>query len=236
MTRHGPLAGFGIGMLALDTRHRLVPGNLQHAASFPFPILYHLVCDIPVRALMRGDPDAAQPIVAGARALEAQGVRAIVGACGSFANYQTTVAAAVRVPVYLSILLEVPLLLRVLPPERALGILFASTATFTERVRQECGIDTVERIVALGADAVPAFQPILSQTGELDEPALERGLVALAERALAEHPRIGAWLLQCSDLPPYAPAITRATELPVFDMVGLIHRIHAALAPRPYVT
>jgi hypothetical protein len=234
MTSHGPTAGFSIGMLVLDTKHRLSPGNLQNAASFSFPILYHVVRDISGPALMHGDPAAAEPIVAGARILESQGVQAIVGACGSFANYQTVVAGAVKIPVFMSILLEVPLLLRTLPPKRALGIVFAKTVTFTERVRHECGIQSTERIVALGADGISAFQTILAQRGEFDDAELQAGLVTLIERSLAEHPHIGAWLLQCSDLPPYAHAIARATGLPVFDMIGLIHRIHAALSPRAY--
>jgi hypothetical protein len=42
------------------------------------------------------------------------------------------------------------------------------------------------------------------------------------------------WLIQCSDLPPYAAAIQRATGLPVFDMVTLIDHVRAALKRRPF--
>jgi hypothetical protein len=231
----GPFAGFPIGILALETRHHLVAGNVQHAGSFAFPVFYGIVRDVSGPALMRGDPDAAEPIVRGAMALEAAGVEAIVGACGSFANYQLEVASAVDVPVFMSILLEVPLLLRALPAARQLGIIFASTGTFTDRVRRQCGIEDSDRIVAIGADAVSAFQPILAQEGKLDDASLRAGLVDLVAATLRAHPAIGAWLLQCSDLPPYAAAIQRATGRPVFDMVTLIRHVHDVVRRVPFI-
>jgi hypothetical protein len=232
--RNVPMAGFPIGILALNTRHRLVVGNVQHAGSFTFPVIYEIVKDVSAPALMRGDPEAVDPIIRGAMALEALGVRAIVGACGSFANYQLDVANAVHVPVFLSILLEVPLLLRALPAAQRLGIIFATTASFTERVRRQCGIEEEDRIVAIGADSIDAFRPILSQGGTLNSPILRDEVVDLACATMRAHPEIGAWLLQCSDLPPYADAIRRATDRPVFDMVALIRHVHDALCRGPF--
>jgi Asp/Glu/hydantoin racemase len=226
--KRGGLAGFHVGILVLDTVHELVLGNVQHARSFDFPVLYEVVRGVSWAALMQGDQSARDIIVERARALEGAGVDVVVGACGSFANYQAEVAAAVNVPVFLSILLEVPLLLRALPRERQLGILFASTTSFTDRVREQCGIAQTDRIVAIGADALPAFRPIAEQAGVLDDLGLRDSLVELVRASLRDHPRIGAWLLQCSDLPPYAAAIQRATGLPVFDMVTLIRHLHEA--------
>ena len=230
----GPQAGFSIGILTLDTCHPLVPGNVQNAATFQYPVRYETVRGVSAKALMSGDPAAAAAIILAARALEAAGVEAILGACGSFANYQSHVAAAVSVPVFMSILLEVPLLLRALPIERELGIVFASTSSWTDQVKAECGILHDARIVAIGADEIPAFAAILTQRGELNEAALVEGLVELTCNTMRAHPAIGMWLIQCSDLPPYAAAIQRATGLPVFDMVTLIDHVRAALKRRPF--
>jgi hypothetical protein len=229
------VAGVDIGILCLDTVHQLAPGNVQNATSFGFPVRYEIVRDVSGPALMRGDRSAAAPVVDAARALEAAGVRVIVGACGSLAYFQSAVASAVQIPVFLSIMLEVPILLRALPTDRRLGVIFASTDSFTPRVREECGIVDSTRIVAIGADQVPAFRAILRQERDIDSPALEAGLVALAQETMGNHPEIGTWLLQCSDLPPYAAAIQRATGLPVFDMVTMIRHLHDALSRRPFL-
>jgi len=228
------VAGVEVGVLTLDTRHVLVPGNVQHARSFEFPVRYEVVKGVAGAALMAGEPGAARAIITGARNLEAMGVSVIVGACGSFANYQAQVAAEVAIPVFMSILLEVPLLLRGLPPSRKLGIIFASTATFTDEVRDQCDIRESSRIVAIGADRIDAFGANLRQSSELDSRALETGLVQLCEATLDKEPSLGAWLLQCSDLPPYASAIHKATQLPVFDMVSFINHVHSACGPRAF--
>jgi hypothetical protein len=231
-----PCAGFSVGILCLDTRHQLVPGNVQHAESFDFPVLYEVVKGVSGPALMRGDPAAAGAIIRHAKTLQESGVDVIVGACGSFAFYQQAVSAEIRVPVVLSILLEVPLLLRALPPKRKLGIIFASVSSFTAEVCKQCDISDLTRILPLGADSLPEFQPILQQRPTFDSGALEAALATFTRQTAVEHPEVGMWLLQCSDLPPYAAAIQGATGLPVFDMVTLIRHLRDATARRPYTS
>ena len=36
-------------------------------------------------------------------------------------------------------------------------------------------------------------------------------------------------ILECTDLPPFARAIQRTTNLPVFDIVTLVNLLHAAV-------
>jgi Asp/Glu/hydantoin racemase len=54
---------------------------------------------------------------------------------------------------------------------------------------------------------------------------------------VAAHPDLGAIVLECTNMPPYAGDIRRATGLPVFDIVSLVTLVHTALAagqsPRP---
>ena len=45
---------------------------------------------------------------------------------------------------------------------------------------------------------------------------------------------VGAILLECSDMPPYAADIQAATQLPVFDFITLIKWMHSAVMQRPY--
>jgi hypothetical protein len=48
------------------------------------------------------------------------------------------------------------------------------------------------------------------------------------------HPDIGAIVLECSDLPPYAAAVQAAVNLPVFDFITMIQYVHSALVRRPF--
>jgi Asp/Glu/hydantoin racemase len=61
--------------------------------------------------------------------------------------------------------------------------------------------------------------------------------VAVARRLAAEHPDLGAIVLECTNMPPYTADIQRATGLPVFDIASLVAMVHGALVaaggPRP---
>jgi hypothetical protein len=76
---------------------------------------------------------------------------------------------------------------------------------------------------------------------EIDNKALTEDLANLAADIVAKHntegsglPEIGAILLECSDLPPYAWAIQNATGLPVFDFQTLIKWVKGAVVQVPY--
>lgn len=227
-----PVAGIRLGILTLASRHELVPGNVQHAGSFPFPTAYAVVENVPLPLLMAGDEVVLPAILEAVRTLETLGVDMIVGACGSFGHYQRDVAAAARMPVCLSPLVQVPFLLSILPSDRTLGIVFARTSAFTDKVKAQCGIVDTSRIVAVGADALDSFAPILDPDLRLDSRRLQDDMVGLLSETLTTHQSIGAWLLQCSDLPPYAAAIASATGLPVFDMATLAVHLEGALSRR----
>jgi len=95
---------------------------------------------------MGGDPGALSAIKAGARALEFAGVDvSLVPADRSQITSRSRRSSGdTRLPVDHA---GGALLLRALPPSKKLGIVFASTATFTDKVRRQCGIPIQNRIV-----------------------------------------------------------------------------------------
>ena len=111
------LYGYSVGILVLDTRFPRMPGDIGNAGTFDFPVRYHRVAGASSEGVVRGNQGDLLPLfVEGARALEREGVRAITTSCGFLASHQAELAAAVRVPVFTSSLLLVPLVRRMLPP------------------------------------------------------------------------------------------------------------------------
>jgi hypothetical protein len=47
-------------------------------------------------------------------------------------------------------------------------------------------------------------------------------------------PDMGAIVVECSMLPPYAAAVQRETSLPVFDFVTMIDYVYAGTHRTPY--
>src|SRR2546426_8657585 len=114
--------GVTVGILMLDTRFPRIPGDAGNAAPSPFPVRYHRVRGAdPDLVVRRGAEGLLPAFVQGARALEGEGVGAITTSCRFLAKYQQELAAAVRVPVFTSSLLMVPLVHRLLPAGRRGG-------------------------------------------------------------------------------------------------------------------
>lgn len=228
--------GHPIGILLIDCRTPFVPGDVGNATTYRFPVLYHTVPGVTLeRLILQGDESLAGAVVAAARHLEARGARGIASDCGFMIRFQRQVAEAVRVPVFLSALLQIPWLAAALGPGRAIGVLTAHGGRLTPELLALAGVAPEHRLHIAGMEHHPAFRgPMLDETPLLDTDAVEAEIVAEAEALVARHPEIGALVLECSNMPPYAHAIQAATGLPVFDFTTMIDYFHAGQTRTPF--
>ena len=231
--------GFTVGILMLDTRFPRIPGDMGHAATFPFPVRYHRVSGAsPDLVVRRGAAGLLPAFIEGARQLEREGVGAVTTNCGFLVKYQAELAASVRVPVLTSSLLLVPLVHRMLPLGRRVGILTVNAAGLADEHLRGAGIGGDIPLAVAGLEGEKEFtRVLLGDEAELDVDQAREEHVRVARRLVTEHPDIGAIVLECTNMPPYAPDVQRVTGLPVFDIVSLVSLAHGALAaglpPRP---
>jgi len=165
-------------------------------------------------------------------------VGAITTNCGFLVKFQREIAASVRVPVFTSSLLLVPLVHRLLPPGRRVGIMAVNAGTLTAEHLAGAGIGGDIPIAVAGMETEKEFtRVLLGNELVLDVDVAREEHVRVARRLVAEHGDIGAVVLECTNMPPYTADIQRETGLPVFDIVSLVTMVHAALAagqpPRP---
>ena len=57
-------------------------------------------------------------------------------------------------------------------------------------------------------------------------------VVEAGKGLVARHPDIGAIVLECTNMPPYAAALQEAIGLPVYDIYSMITWFHAGLRPK----
>lgn len=228
--------GESIGILILDAAYPCVPGNVGNATTFDFPVRYREVRGASIARLLRErDPKLLEPFIEGARTLEAEGVRAITGACGFMALFQREVAASVDVPVFLSSLLQVPFIHQTLKPGRTIGVITADATCLTGEHFANVGVSKEIPLVIRGMEDKDEFRTsVLEEKGTLDSSLVEREVADVAKRMVSEHPDVAAIVLECSDLPPYARTVHEATGRPVFDFITMIRHVHSALVPRVY--
>lgn len=206
------------GLAQLET----LPGNSTNPETFAFPLScrrikganIHTILETPCRKVLKSMIDEA-------RNMERQGIRAITTSCGFNAVFQKELADAVRVPVFTSSLMQVPLVQQMLGKERTVGVITAQKAALTEKHLQSVGIDSRAAIHIEGLEACTEWNKIFSSPDEkIDIPTVATDVVRMA-CSMTEKTDIGAFVLECTDLPPFADAIRRATGRPVFDFVTL---------------
>ncbi|EWY41892.1 hypothetical protein N825_18180 [Skermanella stibiiresistens SB22] len=238
------LYGYGVGILMIEGYFPRLPGAIGNATTFPFPVLHRIVkgatSAVTVRELSALPPDsdeyraAVAPWIAGAQALEEDGVKAITTSCGFSAIFQRELAAAVNIPVFASSLLLAPLISRMLKPGRLVGVISADGGSLGPRHLIGAGVDPAS-IAVVGLEGCPHFEETTyADHHDLNIDLLEAEVVSVATRMVDDDPRIGAVLLECSLLPPFAAAVQAAVRLPVFDFTHLVNMVQGAVVRQPF--
>jgi len=225
-----------IGVLCLETAFTKIPGHIRNPATFDFPVVYQVVPGAtPDRVVSQADPSLLEPFVAAARDLQAGGVAAITTGCGFLVLFQRELAAAVDVPVYTSSLIQLPMVHRMLRPGQKVALLVAREESLTAAHLAAIGGEDVPVCVA-GLAGQPEFREVILEGRRVDLDAGRLGREVLAEVDLlaAGHPEIGALIIECTDLVPFAPAIGERLKVPVFDIVTLTQMVHLSLSRQPY--
>ena len=231
--------GFTVGVLTLNTRFPRVVGDIGNAETFPFPVLYRRVPGAdPDRVVRRGAEGLLEAFVESAKALEHEGVGAITTSCGFLVKFQSALSRAVRVPVLTSSLLLVPLVHRMLAPGARVGIITVNAGSLTPEHLAGAGIGPDVPVAVIGMETEKEFtRVLLDDELELDVELAREEHRRVARRLIAEHSDVGAIVLECTNMPPYADDIRRETGRPVFDIVSLVTMVHDALVagqgPRP---
>jgi len=228
--------GESIGILILDAAYPCVPGNVGNASTFNFPVRYKVVKDASIdRLLNQRDPALLEPFINAALELQAEGVKAITGACGFMALFQRQVAEALDIPVFLSSLLQVPFIYQMLPRGKKIGIISADSSALTTDHFANVGISPDVPMVFAGMETQREFrEAVLLEKGTLDSAQIELEIVEVAKQMVEKEPDVAVIVLECSDLPPYAAAVQAAVNRPVFDFITMIQYVHSALVRSPF--
>jgi hypothetical protein len=224
--------GFAVGILMLDTRFPRIPGDMGNATTFPFPVRYHRVDGAgPDLVVRRGAEGLLDAFLDGARYLEREGVAAVTTNCGFLVKFQRQMAAAVRIPVFTSSLLLVPLVHRMLAPGRRVGIMTVNAPSLSPEHLVGAGIGSDIPLAVIGMETEKEFtRVLLDDELELDVALAREEHLRVARRLVDAYPDLGAIVLECTNMPPYADDIRRATGLPVFDITSLVRMAHDGLA------
>jgi hypothetical protein len=227
--------GAPLGILMLQARFPRIPGDMGNALTWPFPVLYKVVQGAtPERVVLRGAEGLLPDFLAAAAELVDLGAEAITTNCGFLSLFQAELAAHVGVPVATSSMIQVPWVQATLPPGRRVVVITVSAASLTPRHLEAAGVP-LDTPVA-GTETGREFFRVLikAEKDDMDVDLAALDILDAGRALVARHPDIGAIVLECTNMPPYASALRDAIGLPVFDIYSLIKWFHAGLRPRDF--
>lgn len=223
-----------IGVLCLETSYDKIPGHIRNPATFGFPVLYQIVRGAtPERVVRRADQSLIEPFTDAARALESRGAAAITSGCGFLALFQRQLADAVSVPLYASSLIQLPMVHRMLRADQVTGLLVASEESFTPAHLAGVGAQDVPvRVAGLAGQAEFREVVLDGRRTALDAGRLRAEVLAEAGRLQSGDRELGAVVIECTDLAPFAADVADLLGVPVFDIVTLTRMVHQSLVHR----
>jgi hypothetical protein len=233
---HGGKAIYGarVGILMLEARFPRIPGDMGNALTWPFPVLYKVVAGASPDRVVRDRAAGLLPAFLDAAAeLVRLGADGITTNCGFLSLYQREIAVHVGVPVATSSLMQAPFIERILPPSKRVGVLTVSAASLSREHLIAAGADPDTPVI--GTDKGREFTRVmLGNLPRLDAAAAERDIIEAGETLVNRHSDVGAVLLECTNMVPYARALAEHLRLPVFDIYSFVTWFQAGLMPRDF--
>lgn len=234
MKARGGKAIFGasIGILMLDTRFPRIPGDMCNAATWPFPVLYRVVRGAtPERVVRRQAEGLLEQFIAAGQDLVRDGVDGLATNCGFLSLFQDELKARCAVPVAASSLMQVAAVNALLAEGKVAGILTISRETLSKRHLKCAGVPANTPIE--GTENGREFsRVILGDELDLDTEQARRDVLEAGERLVANNPDVGAIVLECTNMVPYARDLASRFAMPVYSIYSLLTWFQAGLSPR----
>lgn len=236
--QHGGKTVYGatIGILMLETRFPRIHGDIGNAWTWDFPVHYRVVQGATPDNVVRGDPHRQlDAFIQAGRDLVRTGCDGITTNCGFLSLLQDDLKEALGVPVATSSLMQVPMVQAMLPLGKRVGVMTISKASLSKDHLIAAGAPPDTPVV--GTDQGKCFtRDVLGDAQSMDFAACRQDNLQAASMLVEQHKDIGAIVLECTNMSPYAADIRKQTGLPVFSIHSFVNWFQAGLLPKRFET
>ncbi len=228
---YGPV----IGILLLETKFPRVVGDVGNAHTYRFPVRFKVIKGANIgNIVLRLERNVIELFIKAAKELEEEGVRAITTSCGFTILFQEELAKSVKIPVFTSSLLMVPLVYRL--TQGRVGILTANSKCLTEKHLKAAGIENIPIAIA-GLEDKPEFsRMILEDSSEGDIYKIRDEVMFTAKELVEKYPDIKALVFECHNLSPFSFYVQKELKIPIFDFVSFVEFIYKAVVKEDFFT
>jgi hypothetical protein len=118
----------------------------------------------------------------------------------------------------------------VIRSDQKIGIITACRQSLTGAHLAGVGIHHYPLTIVGMEDAQEFSAVFMGGKPTLDETKCRREMKSAVDRLMFENSDVGAIVLECTNMPPYADMVRLATGLPVFDAVTMVNHARSLLA------
>lgn len=223
-----------IGILMLETNFPRPPGDIGNAQTWDFPVLMRRVGGASAQKVVHEDPRALfGDFVAVGKELIAEGCTGLTTSCGFLSLMQAELKDALSVPFASSPLMQLPMIEAMLPHEQAAGILTISKESLSPAHLVAAGARAKTHIEGLPREGAFAGA-IFGDRPEMDTEACRQEMIAAGQALVFGSDNIGAIVLECTNMAPYAADVSEAVNRPVYSVVSFLNWFHAGLLPQRF--
>lgn len=204
--------GVTLGLIVPKTTHPKIWGDFANAQSWQFPVRLRCVENFTY-----------DNIYTTAHNLIADGCMAIAFNDRTLAPVQQKLSSDLGVPVVSSVLYQYSMIQAILPPHKKIALITIGPMEGTDTHLQSVGIDNNTPVIQLNPD--------IFYGQSLDTLLAVQHILSAVDNTIKTLPNMGAVLLHCNSLSPYAHAVHHHTGLPVYDIYTLINWFGSSLHP-----
>jgi len=229
--------GQKLGILLLDTKAPRIPGDIGNATTFNFPVRYKKLEGITVEKIINNrssDSTLVDCFIEAGKELEKEGIRAITTSCGFTALFQKKMAESLNSLVFMSSLIQIPLVHNMIGKNKKIGILTANKEKLTKEHLEAAGVKNIP-VCIYGMEKEENFaNTFLDQQPFGDITKIEKEMIKVSKKLVKENKNIGAIVFECASMPPFAYAVQSKVGLPIFDLVTLANYVYSAIINKEY--
>ena len=229
--------GQKLGILLLDTKAPRMPGDIGNATTFKFPVRYKKVEGITVEKVINNrscDSALVDSFIEAGKELEKEGIKAITTSCGFTALFQKKMVESLNLLVFMSSLIQIPLVHSMIGKNKIIGVLTANKEKLTKKHLEAVGVKNIP-VCIYGMEKEENFaNMILNQQPFGNITKIEKEIIKISTKLGKKNENIGAIVLECANMPPFAHAIQCEIGLPVFDLVSLANYVYNAIICKKY--
>ena len=211
--------------------NKIDPGHIsEHPDSFSCDVYYKVVPGLTFEMCQKGEitDEVKQRFEESIKWLvEEKKVKGITGDCGFMMNLQSLARNSTKIPIFMSSLCQLPVVICGYAEKQQIIIMTANGKRLEptrDLLRDDGGVDTEDkRYNIVGCEDVPHVGQAVANGKNVKVDDATPWIVGKAVHALLKYPQSRAFLLECTELPPYSDAIRFYTSLPVYASITACH-------------